>query len=87
MKTLPKKTWQVLAMEGWDTEKRTNRTESIHTVMVTLTNYSCTHEILYCEQNNREGMWLLVVLSKDFLVKGTAPAKKKPICAEIKINT
>ena len=26
------------------------------------------------------------VLSKDFLVKGTAPAKKKPICAEMKIN-
>ena len=23
----------------------------------------------------------------NFLVKGTAPAKKKPICAEIKINT
>ena len=31
--------------------------------------------------------WLLVVLSKDFLVKGTAPAQKKLICAEMKINT
>ena len=31
--------------------------------------------------------WLLVVLSKDFLVKGTAPAKKKLICVEMKINT
>ena len=39
---------------------------------------------------NREEVpwaWLLVVLSKDFLVKGTALAKKKPICAEMKINT
>ena len=33
------------------------------------------------------GGGLLVVLSKDFLVKGTAPAKKKLICAEMKINT
>ena len=31
--------------------------------------------------------WLLVVLSKDFLVKGTTPAKNKPIFAEMKINT
>ena len=39
---------------------------------------------------NREEVqwaWLLVVLSKDSLIKGTAPAKKKPICAEMKINT
>ena len=28
-------------------------------------------------------LWLLVVL---FLVKGTVPAKKKPICAEVKIR-
>ena len=32
--------------------------------------------------------WLLVVfLYRFFLVKGTTPAKKKPICAEMTINT
>ena len=31
-------------------------------------------------------VWLLVVHSKDCLVKGTVLAKTKPICAEIKIN-
>ena len=32
--------------------------------------------------------WLLVVLYITiFLVKGTVPAKKKPICAKMKINT
>ena len=39
---------------------------------------------------NREELrwaWLLVVRSKYILVKGTAPAKTKPICAEMKINT
>ena len=39
---------------------------------------------------NREEVswaWLLVVFSKDFLVTGTVPAKKKPICAEMNINT
>ena len=39
---------------------------------------------------NREEVpwaWLLVVLSKDGLVKGTALAKNKLVCAEMKINT
>ena len=31
--------------------------------------------------------WLLVVFYSDFFVKGTPPAKKKPICAEMTINT
>ena len=33
------------------------------------------------------GMALSCTFYNDFLVKGTAPAKKKPICAEMKINT
>ena len=40
MRTLPKKTYQVRAMESGDTEKKPNRTESITTVtqnVVTLT--------------------------------------------------
>ena len=39
---------------------------------------------------NREEVqwaWLSVLLSKDFLVKGSAPTKKKLICAKMKINT
>ena len=41
------------------------------------------------KKNREEGpwAWFLVVLSEDFLVNGTAPAKKKPICAEMKTNT
>ena len=38
---------------------------------------------------NREKVqwaWFLVLLSKDFWVKGTAPAKKKLIYAKMKIN-
>ena len=32
-------------------------------------------------------MALSCTFYNDFLVKGTAPAKKKPICAEMKIYT
>ena len=33
------------------------------------------------------GVALSCTYYNDFLVKGTAPAKKKPICAEMKINS
>ena len=33
------------------------------------------------------GVALSCTLYNHFLVKGTAPAKKKPICAKMKINT
>ena len=33
------------------------------------------------------GVALSFTLHNHFLVKGTAPAKKKPICAKMKINT
>ena len=33
------------------------------------------------------GVALSCTFYNDFLVKGTAPAKKKTICAEMKINT
>ena len=33
------------------------------------------------------GVALSCTFYNHFLVKGTAPAKKKPICAKIKINT
>ena len=74
-KTLPKKTQHFLG----DSEKKPNRTES-----------NTYHKTQIKMAYNREEVpwaWLTVVLSKDFLVKGTTPAKKKPICAERKINT
>ena len=33
------------------------------------------------------GVALSCTLHNHFLVKGTAPARKKPICAKMKINT
>ena len=79
-------------MESGDTEKKPNRTESINTVMQnTAHRFYILRVLEYMHKikmaYNREEVlwaWLLVVLSK---VKGTALAKKKPICAEIKINT
>ena len=76
-------------MESRDTEK--NRTESIHIVMQNITDLLILH--VYCENKmayNREEIlwaWLSVVFSKDFFVKCTALAKKKPIYAEMTINT
>ena len=47
------------------------------------------HKIKCRIYNREEILWasLLAELSKDFLGIGTAPAQKKLICAEMKINT
>ena len=77
-------------IESGDTKKNL-RTESINTETqnaVTLNPaHTCTNKN-GVKQGGSVWAWLLVVLSvKIFLVKGTVLAKKKPICAEMKINT
>ena len=60
-------------MESGNTEKMQS---TVTQNVVTLAAHVSLHKI------NREKVpwaWLLVVFSKDVLVKGTAPAKKKPI--------
>ena len=46
----------------------------------------CAQSKMAYDREEVQWAWLLVVLSKDFLVKGTTPAKKKLICSETKIN-
>ena len=84
MRTLPKKTYQIQAMESGDTKKRPNRTESIATV----TQNAVTH----CEGARNKigvkqgGRTVGIALSYNFLVKATVLAKKKPICPEMTVN-
>ena len=89
MKTLPKENLASTAMKSRDTEQK-NRTELINTVCNAKCSYTITNfDFLYCKilycismQNSTVG----VALSRDFLVKGTALANTKPICAEMMIN-
>ena len=84
-------------MESGDTEQ--NRVDQHRNAKRSYTNwYAAQKDFIASAQiraqykmaYNREEIqwaWLFVVLSNDFLVKGTAPAKKKPICAEMTVNT
>ena len=83
MKTLPTKTYQVWAMESGDTVTGT---------VMPLT----THALVRAQNKNgiqQGGSTVGVALRSScisitifFLVKGTAPANKKLICAEMTIN-
>ena len=80
MRTLPKKTYQVRAMESGDTEKRPNRTKSITAVAVTHCEHARSKNGVK-QGGSTVGVALSCTSYNDFLVKGTALAKKKPICA------
>ena len=75
MKTLSTKTYQVWAMENGDTSTLYSRTVLEYTKNGVQQGGSTVGVALSC------------IFSNNFLVKGTAPAKKKPICAEMTINT
>ena len=85
MKTLPKQRYQVRVMVF---EKNPNRTESINTLM--------QNAVTLMRAQNKNGgttgrkhhghVALCCTCYNNFLVKGTAPSKKKPICTETIIN-